>query len=103
MKRRGTTDGGPGEGGKLSRGDIETLCVLHAVGAGGCPAGDLAERLGLSASIAPEIAAGMDSLVNSGLLNLEDGHFSLTDAGRVRLEKRSGSAEADLMALLASL
>lgn len=76
---------------KLSRGDIETLCVLHAVTERGCPAGDLAERLGLSRTIAPEIAAGMDSLVGSGLLELDEGRLSLTEAGRVRLEARSGS------------
>lgn len=85
---------------KLSRGDIETLCVLHAVGDRGCPASDLAERLGLSATVAPEIAAGMDSLVACGLLTLEENRFSLTEAGRARLEARAGSGAVNLRALL---
>ncbi len=100
MKGRRTPDADPGASGKLSRGDIETLCVLHVVGDEGCPAADLAGRLGLSPTIASEIAAGMDSLVGSGLLELEKGRFSLTEAGRVRLGARSGSAAMNLWALL---
>lgn len=84
----------------LSRAGIETLCVLHAVGEDGCPASELAARLGLSPTIAPEIAAGMDSLVRSGLLDLEEGLFTLTEAGRTRLECRAASDPwSDLLAL----
>lgn len=83
-----------GASGKLSRADIETLCVLYVIGDRGCPKGDLAERLGLSPTIAPEIAAGMDSLLRAGLLALEDDEFVLTDAGRMRLDARSGSGRS---------
>ena len=100
MKGYGTPDQAPNGTSKLSRGDIETLCVLHAVGEQGCPAGDLAERLGLSSTIASEIAAGMDSLASSGLLELEDERFSLTAAGRARLAARSGGGAVGLWGLL---
>lgn len=85
---------------KLSRGDIETLIVLHVVGADGCPLAELAGRLGLSDSIAGEIATGMESLVTSGLLVVEEGSFHLTDTGRDRLERRAGTGILDLFALL---
>jgi hypothetical protein len=98
-RRRGHEDE-PQAPRKLSRGDIETLCVLYVVGEGGCPARDLAGRLGLSPSIAPEIAAGMDSLVTAGLLDLEEDRFSLTEAGRVRLANRAGTDVMDLFAFL---
>lgn len=75
---------------RLSRSEIETLCVLHAVGDAGCPAGALATRLGLSPSIAPEIAAGMDGLVRGGWLTLDEHRFALTEAGAKRLRERSG-------------
>jgi len=53
-------------------------------------------RLGLSPTIAREIAAGMDSLVAWGLLELEDSRFELTAAGRARLEARSGGGAVGL-------
>ena len=88
MSRR--HDHGDGRETPLSRGDIETLCVLHAVGDGGCPALDLAGRLGLSRTIAAEVAAGMQPLVDAGLLALEEDRLLLTDGGRRRLRDRSG-------------
>lgn len=85
---------------KLSRGDIETLIVLHVVGEDGCPIAELATRLGLSRTIASEMAAGMDSLVTAGLLKVEEDCFHLTDSGRDRLERRAGTGIADLFLLL---
>ena len=60
---------------KLSRSDIETLCVLHAVGKAGCRAGDLATRLGLSASLASAVADGMGGVIHSGLLDRSDDRY----------------------------
>lgn len=85
---------------KLSRGDIETLIVLHVVGDDGCPVSELAARLGLSDTIAAEISTGMESLVTSGLLAVEEGCFHLTETGRDRLERRAGTSILDLFALL---
>ena len=73
---------------KPSRGEIETLCVLHAVGSSGCQEGDLAARLGLSATLAGAVAEGMDRLITAGLLERVDARFSLTDAGRNKLKTR---------------
>ena len=75
------------EGSGLSRAEIETLCVLHVVGARGCPVLHLAERLGLSPSVAEEVAEGMRPLVMAGVLDRSpEDMFTVTDAGRERLE-----------------
>lgn len=73
---------------KPSRGEIETLCVLHAVGSSGCPERDLAARLGLSATLAGAVAVGMDRLITAGLLERVEERFSLTAAGRNKLRTR---------------
>ena len=73
---------------KLSRGEVELLCTLHAVGANGCPASALAGRLGLSDSLAEAVAQGMDPLVASGLLARTGDRFDLTAAGRTVLATR---------------
>lgn len=73
---------------KPSRGEIETLCVLHAVGSSGCQEGDLAARLGLSATLAGVVAEGMERLIIVGLLQRVDDRFTLTDAGRKKLRTR---------------
>ena len=71
----------------LSRAEVETLCVLYVVGAHGCPALELAPRLGLSQSLAEDVAEGMNALVLMGLLDrTEDARFLVTAAGRSRLE-----------------
>jgi DNA-binding IclR family transcriptional regulator len=75
---------------KLSRGDVEVLCVLYVVGEAGCPVNQVAQRLGLSPSIAAQVAEGMSSLVDSGLLVQEGDRFSLTPMGRQRLDARAG-------------
>jgi hypothetical protein len=73
---------------KLSRAEIETLCVLHAVGPSGCWVGDLTARLGLSASLALVVAQGMERIVFSGLLERDEEWFRLTRPGREMLGKR---------------
>jgi hypothetical protein len=75
---------------KLSRGDVEVLCVLYVVGEKGCPVAQVAQRLGLSPSISAQIVEGVISLVNDGLLVQEGDQLKLTSAGRHRLNTRSG-------------
>jgi hypothetical protein len=69
-----------------SREEIETLCILHAVGQRGCRNDDLAPRLGLSSSLARAIVAGVEPLVIQGWLFREETRLVLTDAGRERLK-----------------
>lgn len=71
-----------------SRGEIETLCVLHAVGPSGCRTGELAARLGLSATLAEVVAEGMERLVIVGLLERVDGRFTVSARGREQLKGR---------------
>lgn len=73
---------------RLSRAEIETLCVLHAVGRSGCPAGQLADRLGLSVSLASVVAGAMQGLILDGLLERVDERFFLTVRGRELLTMR---------------
>jgi DNA-binding MarR family transcriptional regulator len=71
-----------------SREEIESLCILHAVGVLGCPARDLAARLGLSRELASAVAAGIEPLIRAGWIERRDEHVSLTDAGRQQLDRR---------------
>lgn len=71
-----------------SRGEIETLCILHAVGVSGCRTRELAVRLGLSVTLADVVAEGMGRLVDVGLLDHVDGWFTVTHRGREKLTKR---------------
>ena len=73
---------------KLSRAEIETLCILSVVGKGGCPAGDLASRLGLSPTLASAVAEGMTILEDQGILERVDDKFSVTEAGAEMLTTR---------------
>jgi hypothetical protein len=78
----------PNDASPLSRGEVEKLCILHVVGEDGCPADELAGRLGLSDSLAAAIAAGTEPLVQAGLLTIEDDWLDVTDAGRALLAAR---------------
>jgi hypothetical protein len=71
-----------------SREEIETLCILHAVGGVGCDAGDLSVRLGLSTTLASAVAESIQPLVAEGLLQNEDGWIERTDGGDRRLTAR---------------
>ncbi len=87
MKRRsanGEDDEKPGP----SREEIETLCILHAVGPHGCPVHDLARLLGLSPGLAPAVAAGVEPLIRAGWVDRRDDQFSLTDTGQEWLKAR---------------
>ena len=79
---------------KPSRGEIETLCVLDAVGTSGCRVGDLAARLGLSATLAAVVAQGMERVIFAGLLERDEESFRLTKQGCEMLTRTL--AELDL-------
>src|SRR4029453_13232527 len=54
---------GPMSESSLSRAEIETLCVLHVIGMGGCGATELAIRLGLAETLAGAVADAVTSFV----------------------------------------
>jgi hypothetical protein len=71
-----------------SREEIETLCILHAIGPHGCHTYDLATQLGLSPGLAQVVADGIQPLISLGWVDLNDNHFSLTESGHAWLEER---------------
>jgi hypothetical protein len=82
------TTGEKGKNRGPSREEIETLCVLHAVGPHGCPEGGLAARLGLSPALASAVAEGIAPLIRAGWVDLQDDQLSLTESGNRRLRER---------------
>ncbi len=83
-----TTGQDEGESRAPSREEVETLCILHAVGPHGCPRADLATRLGLSSALAVAVAEGVEPLVARGWLALHDDRFSLTGPGHDWMQTR---------------
>ncbi len=78
--------------GKLSREEVETLCILAAVGPTGCPGGQVATRLGLSPTLAAAVDRGLEPLVSTGLLVRSDQRVDLSDAGRELLRSEAPGA-----------
>lgn len=73
---------------RISRAEAETLCILHVVGQRGCPAAELAGRLGLSPTLSAAVSGAAEPLVTSGLLLRSDADvLSLTEAGAERLAR----------------
>jgi hypothetical protein len=73
------------DGWSLSRCEIESLCLVHAIGASGCSAVELPERLGLAPSLAPILSQCVVELIQAGWIEAIDGRFTVTDAGRAAL------------------
>lgn len=73
---------------KLSRGEVEVLTVIHAIGTGGCRVSDLPARLGLSTSLAPAVEEGVQPMILGGLLLREDDLLMVSAAGKARLTTR---------------
>lgn len=72
-----------------SRGEVETLLLLDAVGASGCYGIEVAGKLGLSPTLANTVAEGLEPLVLEQLLHrAEDGKITLTDKGATLLRDR---------------
>lgn len=79
----------------LARGDVETLCILRAVGTAGCPGSALARRLGLSPALSDAVVQGMEPLLLAGLLARTDDRFTVTEAGRALLTARLAALGLD--------
>lgn len=78
---------GVGKNGAPSRAQIETLCILDAIGAG-CYQLQLAERLGLSPELAVAVATSVEPLREQGWVYVgSDSMLSLTEAGRAWLNE----------------
>ncbi len=73
---------------KLSREEIETLCVLYVIGEDGCPMSELAQRLGLSLTLNEALVDAMNDLIDRDLLTCCEGRFVLTENGAATLETR---------------
>lgn len=73
----------------LTRGRIETLLLLDAIGEG-CRRGELAERLGLCSSLATAVDGAARGLM--GLVEEGDAGFRLTAAGRREVQGLSTPA-----------
>lgn len=71
-----------------SRAEIESLCILEAVGPDGCTSTQLAERLGLSPALADAVAEAAADLEASGWLSLEEERICRTDEGQAHLQAR---------------
>jgi hypothetical protein len=72
----------------LSRDEIETLCILHAVGPDGCSVAELPVRLGISPTLAAHVVLAAAPLVDRGWLAREGDRMAPTEAGRERLTLR---------------
>jgi DNA-binding IclR family transcriptional regulator len=71
-----------------SREEIESLCLLHAMGERGCLTTDLAKGLGLSPALASRLVHAVTPLVQAGWVEVQDDRFSVTDAGAAWLADR---------------
>lgn len=66
---------------RLSRAEIETLCLLTAVGSAGCSLAQLPARLGLSPMLEDPLSAATRPLVDTGLLAIDGDRFLVTQRG----------------------
>lgn len=71
-----------GERSGPSRQEIETLCILHAIGSSGCPVADLAPRLGFPTTLGGVVSESVNLLIFEGRVERRDERFALTDTGR---------------------
>jgi len=72
----------------LSRQEIETACVLYALGSEGCTGEELASRLGLGPSLTTVVVGVVESFVAEGWITRADDRFVITIAGREWLRRR---------------
>jgi hypothetical protein len=69
------------EDSRLSRAEVETLCLLKAVGPEGCPPDQLPARLGLSPMLVDALSTATRPLIDTGLLAIDSGRIVLTSRG----------------------
>ncbi len=73
---------------KVTREEIENLCIVHAIGDQGCPLGDLPARLGLSPSLAAAVTESLTGLIGMGWIRRADETLTRTEEGRAWLRRR---------------
>ena len=72
----------------VSRGEIENLCMIHAIPADGCRVDELPGLLGLSPLLAEAVAEAIVSMVNAGWIREHDNRLEVTPAGHAWLKER---------------
>ena len=81
---------------RVSRADIESLCILNAVGDDTCTPRQLAERLGLSGALATVLVDALQELSAAGLLASPEGDiggpYSVTEDGVAWMAERLAAA-----------
>ncbi len=70
-----------------SRQVIEELCLLGAVGSGGCTVDELTRRLGLSPLLSEAVEKSAMTLVRQGYLSLTEAQIWQTEAGQAHFGK----------------
>lgn len=80
---------------KLSRADVETLCILEAIRPGGNNARDLTARLGLHRSLSDAVAQAALGLINSGFVRVNGEIYSLTAQGESFLGSKLATLDLD--------
>ena len=75
---------------KLSREEIESLCLLAALGNESCTAVALTERLGLSPALADAVDQSIATLVTCGRVQRNDSGLEVTAAGIAWYQDRIG-------------
>jgi hypothetical protein len=73
---------------KVTREEIEELCILHAIGARGCALGELPERLGLSPTLVGVVTESLAGLLGAGRLERAEDVIIQTTEGRAWLARR---------------
>ena len=83
-----STDRNNADNTKISRAEIEALCLLDAVGDRGCSISDLPARLGFSSLLSQPVNEAIEPLVASGWIERRRDTVALTDAGHRHLHER---------------
>lgn len=73
---------------KLSRQEIETVCIVYALGTDGCTAEELTSRLGLGPSLTAVVVGVLESFVAEGWIARGDDRFFPSIAGREWVRRR---------------
>lgn len=74
---------------RLTRRDIERLCILAAIPSSGCTVGELTGRLGLSDSLTPAVEEAVAALAGRDLVQVREGFVVRTASGSSWLERET--------------
>ena len=72
----------------LSRGEIESACLLNVIPDEGCALSELPARLGLSPLLEEPVAESMIPLINAGWVHEAEGRVALSPTGRSWLQEK---------------